>query len=822
MTLSLWMFLLGILTAAINGRQIFFVLCFVFGICLVFYKASSRRKAGRFCLFFSLLFLSGIFLFFNRSEKVSELQSLFPASESVVFQGKLSKKEFKNETYVYTFSDVRMIEDSSDVGTFGVSVFSSEAGISFDAENKAVSVGKILLYTEEDCLYLGSVVYGEATVLSMNRAQNEGGFDEQQYLYGQGIFIKGRVEKFTVKSVPRILWREALYELRLSMDAFYNEVLPGEEGSILSAMTIGEKNGMDQEVKDLFSSSGFSHILAISGLHISVVGMNLYSFLRRRRVSYALSGLLAGALVLIYGYFTGGSVSAQRAVGMFLLMVLAQALGKAYDMESALSVFGLYFLLQNPLVIYNAGFVFSFGAVLGVAKVAIPWQMAYEQFLRYKHREQKGWKINVLQKKGGEVLSALGIVLWTMPMTAHYFYAVPLYAVLLNIFLLPFLGVILGLGLLGGLSGLSILLLPVHFLIYFYEWVLDASLSLPGAVQIVGNPRFYTVILYYALLLLWTHGMQGAVKRSTKKLHGEQDHNVVITTFRFVPLLAALCVLMWLPKKSENQVVMLSVGQGDGIYIESEEGLSVMVDGGSTSNDQVGRYTILPFLKSRGIRKIDIWFVTHTDEDHISGLCEALEYGYPIRKVIFASSIEQNENYEMLLALIKKQQVEACYVRQWDELGDDSMRFTMLFPSADYPVEGANENSLIFYLECEDFSGVFTGDTAIEQERFLLENEEVAEFLKERGGVDIYKVAHHGSNGSNDSQWMELLNPSVAICSAGKNNLYHHPGEEAVERILDLGIPMYCTIDCGQITVQKEEDSLMLFTYLEEGGLWEG
>ena len=221
----------------------------------------------------------------------------------------------------------------------------------------------------------------------------------------------------------------------------------------------------------------------------------------------------------------------------------------------------------------------------------------------------------------------------TLPLVCSFYYEIPVYAVWINLILLPFMGVVLGCGLIGGILGTAvprlahlILGLP-DLLLLFYEKVCGAFLALPCAQWITGSPGRARLIVYYGLLavLLFSAG---------KRTEGQKSTGMRKRLCLGGGMVLLVGILLF-PHKKQMEIDVLDVGQGDGIYLCTSDGISMFFDGGSSSVSGVGTYRILPFLKAKGVRRIDYWFVSHTDADHINGLEEILQLDYPIGTVVF-------------------------------------------------------------------------------------------------------------------------------------------------------------------------------------------
>lgn len=217
----------------------------------------------------------------------------------------------------------------------------------------------------------------------------------------------------------------------------------------------------------------------------------------------------------------------------------------------------------------------------------------------------------------------------------------------------------------------------------------------------------------------------------------------------------------------------------------------------------VGTYRILPFLKSKGIRDIDYWVLSHLDEDHVSGFYEVLESGYPIRHLLLAKDITADDEKRRLLSMTRKYDLDIVWLERGDilKLGEKSC-LRVLSPGGGIPVEDRNDASLVFLFEDDDFRGLWTGDITTKQEEALVNQGDRI------GQVTLYKAAHHGSKYSNSKAYLQKLSPQISIISCGRYNRYGHPGEEAIEHMKQSGSKLYYTMYGGQISVYRKKGKL--------------
>lgn len=736
------------------------------GLLAVFLLLGQRRRIGSWKKGLLLVLISGFVLGTFRGEYAlrqwRDGAAFLSSASHLSFQGEIEKTELRKGNKIYYLRHVTLQKDG-----------------------KIITDRSVILTSVSEEFTIGTTIRGEGTCRTFSVVRNEGGFDQTTYYRSLGIDAEIQGNKVVQVCQPACSIRQKLEQCRQTLSEVYQNCLPGEEGGVLSAIVLGMRWEVDSQVKALYRMSGLSHILAISGLHISVVGMTLYRLLRRRGLGFFVSGGVAGAVLSGYVLMCGLSSSTGRALIMFLLFLLGDVLGRAYDSLTGLGLAAFCLVWQNPFLLEQSGFLFSFGTVLGICSVC-----------RKCSDDIKLGKIRMT------ILQTALIQLWTLPLIARFYYEAPMYSLILNLLLLPLLPAVLGCALLGGGLGMylpqagQVLLLPCHMILYLYEWAADLCLKLPGARQIIGCPAMGKILLYYALFYLIVYGING---RQFPKFFR-------VLCLSFLPFL-----LLQMPTKA-LEITVMDVGQGDGIFIQSREGANFFVDGGSSSEDQVGTYEILPFLMYHGIRHVDYWFVTHTDLDHISGLLELMEQGYDIQCLVLAESVWEDDDEEptvltTLLQLAERQNIRVLAMKPGERIRTPSLTVTCCYPPSPSVYEGANENSLVLLLESETVQMLLTGDIGEEQERWLQEHVKLA---PKEGTYRILKVAHHGSGYSSCEEFLQWFSPDYALISVGEKNVYGHPHVKTLERLEEVGGEIFQTKDVGQITIEEKDGKMVV------------
>ena len=406
---------------------------------------------------------------------------------------------------------------------------------------------------EEASLKIGQQIILEGTFSHFATATNPGEFDVQRYYAAKGI--GGRVRKSQILAVGETYscLRELLYQCRFVLHDRLAEVFPAKEASVMQTLLLGEKEGLDAEVKALYQKNGIAHILSISGLHITLLGMGVYRLLKRLGLPVRAAAVGGAMLLLMYGVMVGMNVSASRAIGMYLLQMLGIFVGRTYDMLTGLGLMALLLVLQEPERLCDVSFLMSFGAVLGICiltpvlsgdgrerdadaelevKGISAWLRTVADILgdsayeRNKYRE--GWRKvayegiqRIVSAVKGDFAASVGVILFTLPVQLWFFYEIPVYSVLLNLLVLPFMSVVVAGGILSLIPGLGLVGTVDCLILWWYEWVCGRFEELPGAIWCVGRPEVWQIICYYVGILLLVFGREYVEAWKKRGTYGE-------------------------------------------------------------------------------------------------------------------------------------------------------------------------------------------------------------------------------------------------------------------------------------------------------------
>ncbi len=662
------------------------------------------------------------------------------AGEYVTITGQIYKKENQN---IYYLQNISFVNDSK--------AHSLQSNIRCELQQ----------HTD---ISLGTCVIVEGIFQPYEPASNPGEFDASVY-YG-ALGICGRIREGEVTFAGQSYWplRQWLYELKTLFTERLMNAFGAEDGGILVKMLLGDGTLLDSEVKAMYQENGIVHVLSISGLHISMLGMGVYRLLRKCRRSIYTSAFAGAVFILLYGTMIGFGLSATRAIGMYLIHMLAIIWGRSYDMLTAMGLVLLTMILENPRVLFHSGFLLSFGSVCGLG-LLLP-------------------RLREMLPRFTALMVSLSVTIFTLPVQFYYFYKIPLYSAFLNLLVLPFLGVVM-------VIGIVVMTLPflhrLHVIgslvLRWYELLCYVFERLPFHTLYVGCPAVWKLVVYYVGLLLFI------CYRTEKK----RKWPIIVPIF----LVVFLCIQVVPPLR----VVMLDVGQGDSILLQTRAG-TILVDGGSSSKTNVGKYRIAPCLEYYGVDYLDAVVITHPDSDHMNGLADILEgeYAGRVGQILLPDIAPERRSAEFqhIYTLAQEYEIPVSYMGAGDKMLLGEVELSCLHPQKGTLLAESNAYSQVYYLTYEDFSLLLTGD---------VEEEGEVELVKELQRCDIedvtvLKVAHHGSRYSTAEELLAQISPELALISCGENNSYGHPHEETLKRLSAAGCKVMSTPEYGAIIVE--------------------
>ena len=713
---------------------------------------------------------------------------------------------------------------------------------------------KLLVYVEKGItLYPGQEAVFAGRFEQPEHAGNPGAFDAYRYYRSQGIFLilsDAELQK-TGKQYSHI--RAGLRKLRKRISDVIGNLYGEEDASVIRAMLLGERQGMDGGVKRMYQLNGIAHILAISALHIAIIGMTLYRRMRKWGVSYWSAGIGCSILVILYGQMTGLAGSTMRAIIMMGLLLFGKAIGRSVDLLTSTGIAGVWMAVINPYVVLDAGFQLSFAAVTGLAVIVPVLQRVFSKrgSADLINKLGAGTVLQHIFGAGEKIRQSLTVsmatFLATLPVIVYYYYQFPLYGILLNLIVVPCVSIVLtgGIGtvICGciSLQAAGWLTIPVKGILWLYEMLCQGMERLPGAYINIGHIPVKLVVVYYIALLLGLYFMvevrtdrdsssdstqsqktvrkikcrirrkQTAWKDCNQQTIKEWKHRKIRYGVAGMLVMLAFGMYAGCTLDRPFTVTFLDVGQGDGILIRTEQGTNIMIDGGSSDNEKVGEYVLLPALRYYGMVDLDYVFVTHGDQDHISGLLDLYELehtGIRIRNLVVAKYGDR-EGLQELINQAEQHGTEVLYMDAGSIFSEPetgasgTFRISCIYPRESDVHADANEASLVLQASIDSFHLLFTGDAGEIAEQQMAETGRL-------DAVDILKVGHHGSRYATSEAFLQYIKPQYAVISCGKKNRYGHPHEEALQRMKEAGTEIHKTMEEGQVTVTFKEGKIQI------------
>ncbi|WP_258313489.1 DNA internalization-related competence protein ComEC/Rec2 [Paenibacillus sp. tmac-D7] len=737
-----------------------------------------------------------------------------------------------------------------------------------EARGEKLQVSVRLLKQEEQLMAAswrrGDRIEMTGTLKRPSEARNFGAFDYRRYLYMHHIHwqltVKG-TEAIVVTAPGRGdwgVWRLGRWNDRFR-DALASKVdalFPEEQSGFMKGMLIGLTDEIDPEQFDAFSRLGLTHIIAISGLNVAIFLGCLIWLLRRIGLTRETYLWTAMGFIPLYIAATGGSPSIVRAGMMAMIGLYAAYRNRLKDGLHLAFITGLAMLAWHPYYLTDVSFQLSFLVTIGII-VLVPKVSKLLPVTNVKLRD------------------ALSITLVaqfvSFPLTIYYFNQFSLLSFAANLALVPvFSLVVMPVGTVAMLLGfvsmeaggiLAWIVEKVNGLLFaVVTWCSELRLF----QTIWPSPTVGWMVFYYGGLagLVWLGLQRKQQVESASEDSGPMLDSVLVMHWKtrlhrwnrrvLLPgAVIGLGLVLWAGYRPlqeysrQGKVQFIDVGQGDSILIHSPgEARHILVDGGGTVSFrkpgeswkerrdpyEIGRKTLVPLLKKRGIQQIDELIVTHQDEDHFGGLQAVLE-DIPVKRLLFNGTLKPIPKVKQLFETALARGTQLVPIQAGDRLkvgADTELLFLFPFSEMAQPERTTvrlesdqNPISLVFMMKMGGTRWLFTGDIGVKEELELLER--WSALTPEQGGglhlleqpIDVLKVAHHGSKSSTADPWLEAWRPKQAVISAGANNVYGHPSPQVMKRLSSRGTLIHRTDRHGEVQMMVKEGQISVRRKLE-------
>lgn len=660
---------------------------------------------------------------------------------------------------------------------------------------------KFILLTKNKEIEYGNKIKLEGTYIKPSKSRNYRGFDYSNYLKTENIYgtieQNGKIELIKEKNINYFFI--ILYKVKNKIIKNINNKFPEETRGVFLGILLGDKSSIEENVRQNFADSSLSHILAVSGTHISYVVICISVLFKKLKLNKNIRKVLTSLVLFMYLYLVDFSASATRAVIMSNIVILQMLFYRKQDTITTITFSSIIILINNPYAILNIGFLLSYGGTIGIIlfvnKISI--ESKEDFFQRFK---------SYLKDICIVTISAQTII---MPIIIYYFNTISFTFIISNIIASLIIGPIIMIGLV--IIAISFFKIPIiSLIIRFYNILIvilvktaDIISKIPISKIYLKTPTTLEIIFYYSVVFLIA--LLIYIKKSNRKfikktiqidIYNLKDffinnRNKVLIFISIVSLISITSIKI--PK--ELKINFIDVGQGDSCLITTPQNKKVIVDSGGSESYDVGKNVLLPYLLDKRITKIDYIMISHFDTDHCKGFEYILE-NIKVKNVIISKQSETSENFKQIMKIIRKKRINLIIVQKGTKIKIDNFTTVdILSPQSENIADNMNDNSIVAKFEAYNFSILFTGDASEKIEK---------ELIKEKINLksDILKVSHHGSKTGTSEEFLKSVKPKIALIGVGENNKFGHPTKDVIKRLTENKIKIYRTDTDGEIRIK--------------------
>lgn len=624
----------------------------------------------------------------------------------------------------------------------------------------------------------GDSLYIEGEFKQPEEARNYKGYNYKQYLKTKKIIGTVELEKVKILKSSN---GSFIHNIQKYIRDTINGTLTDEEGNLLLAILLGDKDKLSEDIQESFKTSNLSHMLAVSGAHVSYIILGLTYVLQNSIIGKKNGKIVCIIFLLVFMAITNFTPSVTRACIMAILTLFSSIIYRKSDVYTNISVAALITLIFNPYSLLDLGFQLSYGGTIGIIIF----------IKRIQEKKSNSKVINYIKQMALVSIYANIIII---PIMMYHFNTVSFTFIISNIMASPILGIIVITGFLFIIA--SITVKPLTRLIaIFIKPILSILIKisqicskLPFSNILVVTPYMFNVISYYAIILYC--------------IKSKKNNKCKIIICLLIVLILINFIIYIFPQKL--RIFFIDVGQGDSTLIITPDKKTVLIDGGGSDSFDVGKKVLLPYLLDRRILKIDYVLISHFDTDHCGGILTIMEK-VKVKNIIISEQAEHSENYERFKKLMIHKKIRLIEVKKGDKIKIERYsEFKILFPTSRLLSENPlNNNSIVAQFNYNNFKMLFTGDIEKLAEQQILKTE------KAEIRADILKVAHHGSKTSSIPEFIKAVRPRIALIGVGKNNTFGHPNQQTIKNLENIKCRIYRTDLQGEIIIKIDQKGRM-------------
>lgn len=625
--------------------------------------------------------------------------------------------------------------------------------------------------------------------------RNPGGFNYRRYLISKNIYSIIKCEYFSMKDENKGNRFIALsMNMKEKMLGVIHNLLPKNEALLLAAVVLSKTDTLDEQVKTDFSNSGLSHIMAVSGMNVALIVIPLLYTSKKLKIPKLLYIPGIAIILIMFAFITGGSAAVVRAVIMSMVVIIGEAIYRDNDTLTCIAFSAVLILVYNPVIFFDVGFQLSYAATLGIVML----------------QSRIADMFKTLPKILGDTISVtLSAQVGVIPIICYYFNKISIISLFSNIIAAPIAQGILIIGLVMSLIGQASIFLAkflsgiIYFLVKLLYFIANKSCLIPFAWLTVSTPSIYQIAAYYLIIigfLLYSTKEFNQIKLKCVEKLRPYYAKLISRKKLMVGLGTAIVIFFVLSIYNRPlQISYIDVGQGDSAFIQTPNNKIILVDCGTGNRQDPGKddKIIVPFLLDKGIRKIDIIVVSHPDSDHISSM-ESIADKFKVGSIMVSKGALKSENWRDIEEIAKKNNIKIAVLNSGTVNISKNVNIEAISMGEEVSI---NDSSLSVMLNYKNNKFLFCGDISKEAEAELIKKYNLK--------ADVLKIAHHGSKNSSSEDFLNKVNPKVAVISVGKNN-YGHPSSEVVSRLENIKAKVLRTDKKGCITMISNGKSIKI------------
>jgi len=679
--------------------------------------------------------------------------------------------------------------------------------------------GKKLNLKENTIIYIDkNVDIGLNTVIKLSGNVADTSFSKNTMLFDYKKYLRGRKVYATIFAQNEITVIKENYSVfidisnnfrRYTEKLFYDNISK-ESADIILSIILGDVDYLNIDLYDNIKTMGLAHIFAVSGSHIVLLYGVLLRVLKFVVPNRRISWLLTWALIWFYGFLIGFPLSVLRTLVMFTLLFGSEVMYRKYSSLNSIALAGLILTIANPFWIFDAGFLLSFSAALSL--------IIYNKYiLKYIKTE------NLILR---DFYLFLFLQIFTLPILAHYFNYIPIMGILYNLLLIPIFTFILiysfALLIFGGLI-VNLFIFPFRIFDYMLvslRYLINFTENFAFNGIIIHTFSIFHNIIFYLVLtfIIYLYNEVNLEKNKDRQVKLNRKIYMIMESIFIWIIISFYFITYILTPKFDDSLYLNIMDAGQGMFINvSYKNYNLIFDCGSTSNSNLGSYTVVPYLIKNGIDKVDGVFISHWDEDHYSGLTELIKSNIDVKRIFSSNdftddnllndNMSKKKNIENVINLKEILSSNIIVLKKDDNVKiNENFNIEILWPEDEYSAENKNNSSLVIMLYYKGRKILIPADIESDVENIIY-----GDLFKS----DILIVPHHGSKTSSTDNFVEAVSPNISVFSYGKNN-YGIPSDEVIEKYENINSNILTTFDQGQIKFILKDEKLYYNTYKGE------